>query len=114
MKSPPRPLPRPKEPLNFPQGGSEAVSNLCSLVLGKPHRNSPGRALMSLGASHFLPGACKGPQSSMPIVSSCTTGPDRKTEAQEVVRSSKTRIDKFWVLGDQWHPFQIFFFSRPQ
>ena len=56
MKSP---HPPPKEPLNFPQGGSEAVSNLCSLVLGEPHRNSPERALMSPGASHFLPGALK-------------------------------------------------------
>lgn len=57
---------------------------------------------MSPGASHFLPGAPKGPQSSTPIGSSCTTGPDRKTEAQEAVRSSKIRIDKSWVLGDRW------------
>lgn len=65
MKSPP-----PYQPLNIPQGGSEAVSNLCSLVLGEPHRYSPERALMSLRSSHFLPGALKGPQSSTPIGSS--------------------------------------------
>ena len=63
---------------------------------------------MSPGASHFLPGARKGPQSSTPIVSSCTTGPTG-TEAQEAVRSSKIRIDKSWVLGDQWPSLSDFF-----